>query len=76
MKQHIPKNAYFWSKLRKTDFSFIATTKISFFVTFSKKGPFRVHHVAIADTLIHEEDLYDLTGHEYRDFGWYETLNI
>ena len=83
MKQHIPKNAYFSRKLRKTDFSPLATAKISF-LRFSQKGGILGYmllhssyiNAAIADILMHEEDLYDLTGQEYRNLGRYETLKF
>ena len=64
-------------KLRKNDFSTLATTKISF-SGFSQKGSilgYMLHHnsyinAAIADNLMHEEDLYDLIGQEYINLGW------
>ena len=74
MKQHIPKNAYFSRKLRKTDFSPLATAKISF-PRFSQKGGILGYmllhnsniNVLIAHILLYQNCSYDLPGRKYKN---------
>ena len=84
MKQHIYlKMLIFRANWEKLIFHLSQRQK-SVFSWFYQKGSILGYillynsyiNAAIADTLMHEEDLYDLTGQEYRNLGRYETLKF